>query len=72
MPLTSLKAHFDGKTIRLDEPYEFPPNAQLLVTLLSPTPLESERVGWATLSAAGLANAYGDDEPEPSLADIRP
>lgn len=72
MPVTSLKAHFDGKTIQLDEPYEFPPNAQLLVTVLPPTPLETEQGGWTALSAAGLARAYGDDEPEYSVADLRP
>lgn len=72
MPVTSLKAHFDGKTIQLDEPYEFPPNAQLLVTVLSPTPMETERKGWTGLSAAGLACAYGDNEPDYSEADLRP
>ena len=72
MPVTSLRAHFDGKTIQLDEPYEFPLNAQLLVTVLSPTPLETERSGWAALGAAGLAKAYGDNEPDYSGADLRP
>ena len=72
MSVISLKAHFDGKTIQLDEPYELPPDAQLIVTVLSPTPVEAERAGWATLSAGGLANAYSDNEPEYSVADLQP
>ena len=35
MPSVSLKAHFDGQTIQLDEPYKLPPDAQLIVTVLS-------------------------------------
>ncbi len=38
MPTISLKAHFDGQTILLDEPAELPFDAQLLVTVLSPVP----------------------------------
>ena len=72
MPVISLKAHFDGKTIQLDEPYELPPDAQLIVTVLPPAPVEAERAGWAALSACGLANAYGDSEPEYSVADLQP
>ena len=72
MPVISLKAHFDGKTIQLDEPYELPRDVQLIVTVLSPSPLDTERAGWAALSARGLAYAYGDNEPEYSVADIQP
>jgi hypothetical protein len=35
MPIISLKAHFDGKAIHLDEPYELPRDAKLIVTVLS-------------------------------------
>ena len=72
MPVISLKAHFDGKMIQLDEPYELPQDAQLIVTVLSPPLLGAERAGWAVLSARGLAHAYGDNEPEYSVADIQP
>jgi hypothetical protein len=34
MATLSLKAHYDGKTIRLDEPFDLPPNTRLLVTVL--------------------------------------
>ena len=72
MPVISLKAHFDGKLIQLDEPYELPRDAQLIVTVLSPAAVDDERAGWAALSTRGLANAYGNDEPDYSVADIRP
>ena len=61
MPTAILKAHYDGKPIVLDEPFELPANAPLLVTVFAP---EAEHSGWAALGARGLAPAYGDDEPE--------
>lgn len=73
MPTISLKAHYDGTQIVLDEKFDLPANAALIVTVL---PAESdreysERAEWATLSASALARAYGDDEPEYNLEDIR-
>ena len=68
MPTISLKAHFDGNVIRLDEPYEIPRDAQLLVTVLT----SSSPSDWSELSAAGLSRAYGDDEPEYTAADLQP
>ena len=49
MPIVSLKAHYDGKTIRLDEPFDLPPNARLMVTVLPPL-TGSERADWSNLS----------------------
>ena len=71
MSAVSLKAHFDGTSIQLDEPYDLPRDAKLIVTVLSPTSLDAERVAWAELSSRGLAAAYGDDEPEYSIADVK-
>src|SRR5438874_7531682 len=51
MPTISLKAHFDGRAIQLDEPAELPRDARLLVTILSPVPAE-EAAESETLSAA--------------------
>ena len=64
MPAISLKAHFDGRQIQLDEPFELPRDASLLVTVLPPSPSEQERQAWSALSAAGLAAAYGGDGPD--------
>ncbi len=70
MPSVALRAHFDGKQILLDEEYDLPANAQLVVTVLEPS-AASARDDWARLSAGGLAAAYGEDEPEYSAADIK-
>ena len=72
--MRSLKAHYDGKSIRLDEPFDLPEGARLIVTVLEAeaAPPEKERAGWSDLSARGLARAYGDSEPEYSIADVLP
>lgn len=70
MPSLTLKAHFDGERIRLDEPFDLPVNAPLMVTVLSPA-TDSEREQWAQASAAGLARAYGDHEPDYTIADVK-
>lgn len=73
MPPVTLKAHFDGEQIVLDEPFELPQNAKLAITVLAPeTELqESERKSWAQVGAEGLARAYGNSEPEYSAADLK-
>ena len=43
----------------------------LMVTVL-PAEDESERGAWFQVAAAGLATAYADDEPEYSVADVKP
>ena len=70
MPSITLKAHFDGRSILLDEPYQIPPNARLLVTLVE-SGQDDERALWAGLSLSGLAGAYGEDEPDYGPADVR-
>lgn len=70
MPIVTLKAHFDGERILLDEPFDLPAHAPLMITVL-PLATESERALWAQAAAAGLARAYSDDEPEYSPADIK-
>ena len=69
MSTAILKAHYDGEHIVLDEPFELPANASLMVTILAP---DAERSEWAGLGAQSLARAYGDDEPEYTAADLKP
>jgi hypothetical protein len=69
MPTVALKAHFDGAHIVLDEPFDLPPHSALIVTVL-PEP-DTERAAWETLAAESLARAYGPDEPEYSIRDIK-
>lgn len=69
MPTAVLKAHYDGEHIVLDEPFELPANAALTVTVFAP---DAEHSEWAGLGTQSLARAYGDDEPEYTLADLKP
>ncbi len=62
METITLRAHYDGKQIRLDEPYELLPNTKLLITVVhKPT---AEQQAWLKLSAQGRSAAYGDEEPD--------
>ncbi len=63
METKTLRAHFDGNQILLDEPFELEPNVELIITVL-PKPFDVERDDLARLSLESLARAYGDDEPE--------
>jgi hypothetical protein len=65
MEIVTLQAHFDGKQILLDEPYELAPNTKLVVSVIQMR--NEEREDWTRLSLANLERAYGDDEPEYSL-----
>ena len=71
MPSVTLKAHYDGERVQLDEPFDLPRNASLLVTVLSPPEGDGDRVGWLAASKAALGRAFVDNEPEYTLADIR-
>ena len=72
MPAVSLRAHFDGERILLDEPFEIPPNAPLMVTVLPPADSDQLATDWPLIGRASLARAFGDDEPEYTVADLRP
>jgi hypothetical protein len=70
MPAVTLKAHFNGKQIVLDEPFDLPPNSPLMVTVLSEEE-SSEDAQWHGAAARGLARAYSDNEPDYSDADVK-
>jgi hypothetical protein len=70
MSAITLKAHFDGKQVCLDDPYPLEPNTRLLVTVIPDASVESERRAWLAASQAALARAYGNDEPDYSDAVI--
>lgn len=56
MPAVTLPAHYDGQHIVLDEPYDLPTNANLMVTLLpASSDVESEE---AWLRAASSSDAF--------------
>jgi hypothetical protein len=72
MATTSIPAHFDGKSIILDEQFELKPNTKLLVTILPERPEEDdEHLEWLNFSIQGLSRACDPDEPEYSLDKIK-
>jgi hypothetical protein len=71
MASRTLRAHFDGQNIQIDEPCDLKPDDKLLVIVLDDdSEPESERENWARFSLTSMARAYGDDEPEYSLDSI--
>ena len=70
METVTLRAHFDGKQIQLDEPFELEPNTELIVTVV-PRAADEEREDWTRLALESLARAYGDGEPEYSRDRIK-
>lgn len=66
MNALTLRAHFDGKHICLDEPADLPLDTELLITVVpqSEAALQAEREEWARFSMQNLERAYGNDEPE--------
>ncbi|HEX4083606.1 MAG TPA: hypothetical protein VHY22_01745 [Chthoniobacteraceae bacterium] len=64
MKTVTLTAHFDGEHIQLDEPFQLPSEARLLVIILPEPSQDAELKDWYALSKAGLARAYSEDEPD--------
>lgn len=72
MPLIALKAHFDGQQIQLDEAFDLPVGADLIVTLAVSDGSDNEfRHQWSAAGKRALGHVYGDDEPEYRLEDCR-
>ncbi len=69
--VVTLRAHYDGEQIVLDEPFPLEPNTKLIITVLSKQKTDDEREAWLLLSRQSLDNAYGEDEVEYSLDMIK-
>jgi hypothetical protein len=64
MPTVALHAHYDGHRIVLDEPYDLPANANLIVTVLPPSSdADSEEV-WLRAASTNDAFAFLADPAE--------
>ena len=64
MPTVALQAHYDGHHIVLDEPYDLPANANLMVTVLpSSADADSEEV-WLHAASSSDAFAFLADPAE--------
>jgi hypothetical protein len=70
MSVITLKAHYDGKQVCLDEPIDLAPNTPMLVTIARPDAEDADRAEWFALAKTAFARAYGDDEPDYSNAVI--
>ena len=70
MPAVTLKAHYDGERIVLDEPFEIPPNSPLMVTAL-PATEAVDGEDWVAAARNALSAAYGSEEPEYGPEDLR-
>ena len=64
--IATLKAHFDGNSIQLDEPFALPQAARLLVTVLDE---DEESRYWSALGAEAFSRAGTAAEPEYTAAD---
>ena len=68
MPTVALQAHFDGEHIVLDEPFDLPANAPLVVTLLPS--ISASQMGpdseatWLRAATASEAFAFLADPAE--------
>jgi hypothetical protein len=71
MSFKTVRAHFDGKQILLDEPCQLDPDTQLLVIVLQDSSPDDEREDWLRISQNALERAYGSNEPIYSLDAIK-
>jgi hypothetical protein len=70
MPTESLREHYDGERIRLDEPVDLAPDVPLLVTVLA-SEEDHDREAWAAMARQMVARAFGSDEPDYGVADVK-
>lgn len=71
MATITIRGHFDGEQIRLDEPVELAPNTKLLITVLPEASADEDDEAWYRLAQQNLARAYGEDEPDYSTVNIK-
>ncbi len=66
MPTVALQAHYDGERIILDEPFDLPAHAPLIVTVLpaASEPESDTEEGWLRATAASDAFAFLADPVE--------
>jgi hypothetical protein len=71
MSFKTVRAHFDGKQIHLDEPCQLNQDTPLLVIVLQDAAPDDEREDWLRISRSALERAYGRYEPTYSLEAIK-
>ena len=61
----------DATHLELFQPIQIPPHSKIMIAVIAVEDLADEREFWYQLADQGLAMAYGDDEPDYSLAVIK-
>ena len=61
----------DATHLELFQPIQMPPHSKIMIAVIAADDLADEREFWYQLADQGLAMAYGDDEPDYSLAVIK-
>ena len=61
----------DATHLELFQPIQIPPHSKIMIAVIAADDLADEREFWYQLADQGLAMAYGDNEPDYSLAVIR-
>jgi len=74
MPTVTLQAHYDGRRIVLDEPYDMPANTPLMVTVLPASSDADSEDAWLRAASSSGAFAFLADPAEDiyTLADGEP
>jgi len=65
MKTKTIKAHFNGDQIVVDDPVELEPNTKLLITIIAKP--DEEHDAWVSLSKNRLEQAYDSNEMDYSL-----
>ena len=61
MPIVTLQAHYDGRQIVLDDPFDLPASTPLMVTVLpSPADTDSEEAWLRAISASDAFACLAD------------
>jgi hypothetical protein len=60
----------DSRHLKLMKPIKIAPGSTVLITI-EPAEGVAEAQEWYLLSSQGLENAYGEDEPEYSIKEIK-
>lgn len=64
--MKALKGTYDGEKIHLEGNPDLPKDSKLIVILL-----EDEDIEWPQISYQSLKRAYGKDEPEYSISEVK-
>lgn len=68
----TIRAHFDGRQVQLDEPVALQPDTELLVTVLpreQEADFDTERREWNEFALTSFARLY-EDEPDVYTSDM--